>query len=211
MSSDDPLTRRAILVAATEKFAAESFSRVTLRAVAKRAGVGLGTIHHYFSSKQELYDACFDDFLTEVHRVQEEMIKEAKESGESPAQIFERAVRVWFRFLCERRPVLRLSLKPLIETGRRDRRAQAELRLLKQAELLVTGILGVSGSDARLLVQTLVHMLGRYALVDPVHLAAVVDVDDPKKAEDEVCEFLVRACRILVQGIRAEAQDKPVQ
>ena len=49
----------AILDAAEALFADHGFDGVTLRQVAKRAGVDTALVHYYFSTKQGLFDAVF--------------------------------------------------------------------------------------------------------------------------------------------------------
>ena len=57
----DPVaTRRGILSAAEECFAASGFVGATTRQVASRAGVNVATLHYHFGSKEELYRAVLD-------------------------------------------------------------------------------------------------------------------------------------------------------
>lgn len=54
----DPVeTRRSILNAAEECFAASGFVGATTRQVASRAGVNVATLHYHFGSKEKLYRA----------------------------------------------------------------------------------------------------------------------------------------------------------
>lgn len=54
-------TRREILRAAGEAFAASGFVGATTRAVAARAGVNVATLHYHFGSKEGLYRAVLAD------------------------------------------------------------------------------------------------------------------------------------------------------
>ena len=57
----DPVeTRRGILNAAEECFAASGFVGATTRRVAARAGVNVATLHYHFGSKEKLYRAVLD-------------------------------------------------------------------------------------------------------------------------------------------------------
>lgn len=57
----DPVeTRRAILRAAEECFAASGFAGATTRQVAAEAGVNVATLHYHFGSKANLYRAVRD-------------------------------------------------------------------------------------------------------------------------------------------------------
>jgi TetR/AcrR family transcriptional regulator len=57
MSSAQNLSQgaRAILLAATELFAQESFASVSVGAIAERAGVSKSNVFHHFASKEELF------------------------------------------------------------------------------------------------------------------------------------------------------------
>ncbi len=48
------LTRRKILLAATECFATKGYQKTTIREIAAEAGMTLGAVYHHFESKKEL-------------------------------------------------------------------------------------------------------------------------------------------------------------
>lgn len=62
-------TRRRILEAALEIFAAEGYEGASTRQLAERAGVNLPAIQYYFGSKEGLYRAVIADIIgqTEAH------------------------------------------------------------------------------------------------------------------------------------------------
>ncbi|MCB2223601.1 MAG: TetR family transcriptional regulator [Actinobacteria bacterium] len=53
-------TRRAILDAARDEFAASAYDGATIRAIAERAGVDPALVHHHFGTKEELFVAAHD-------------------------------------------------------------------------------------------------------------------------------------------------------
>ncbi|NYE96695.1 AcrR family transcriptional regulator [Psychromicrobium silvestre] len=53
-------TRELILTAARGLFAESGFDAVSIRQIARLAGVDPALIHHYFSSKDELFEACVE-------------------------------------------------------------------------------------------------------------------------------------------------------
>lgn len=64
-----PVERRdALLDAALECFVTQGFHGTAVPAVAKRAGVGVGTLYHYFASKEELVNALYRKWKEEVGR-----------------------------------------------------------------------------------------------------------------------------------------------
>ncbi len=57
---DPAKTRREILRAAEESFAASGFAGATTRGVAAKAGVNVATLHYHFGNKERLYRAVLD-------------------------------------------------------------------------------------------------------------------------------------------------------
>lgn len=55
-----PDTRAGILAAARAQFAAQGFTRTTIRGVARDAGVDPSLVHHYFGSKDDLFVAALE-------------------------------------------------------------------------------------------------------------------------------------------------------
>lgn len=55
-----PDTRAAITAAAKQEFSTCGFDKTSMRAVAKAAGVDPALVHHYFSSKDDLFLASLD-------------------------------------------------------------------------------------------------------------------------------------------------------
>ena len=53
-------TREAILNAAEDLFSKHGFYGVTIREVAREAGVDTALVHYYFGAKKELFDAVFN-------------------------------------------------------------------------------------------------------------------------------------------------------
>jgi AcrR family transcriptional regulator len=56
----NPDTRATILSAAASQFAAHGFDRVSMRGIAKAAGVDPALVHHYFRSKDDVLLATLD-------------------------------------------------------------------------------------------------------------------------------------------------------
>lgn len=59
-------TRRRILDAAIEIFAADGYEGAATRTLAEQAGVNLPAIQYYFGSKEGLYRAVIDHFIQEI-------------------------------------------------------------------------------------------------------------------------------------------------
>lgn len=60
---DAARNRARLLKAAAELFAAEALAEVTLKDVARAAGVGVGTVYRHFPDKDDLVEALFAEHL----------------------------------------------------------------------------------------------------------------------------------------------------
>lgn len=67
MSGDDAPTRRRILDAALRLFREQSYATTTMRGIAAAAGVSVGNAYYYFSGKDELVQAFYED-IQDDHR-----------------------------------------------------------------------------------------------------------------------------------------------
>ncbi|NVK28754.1 MAG: TetR/AcrR family transcriptional regulator [Flavobacteriia bacterium] len=59
-------SRKAILNAAFELFATDGFSKTSMAAIAKHAGISKGLIYHHFESKEDVLKAVFDNLVAET-------------------------------------------------------------------------------------------------------------------------------------------------
>jgi len=68
----DSTTRERIVAAATELIMERGYDKTTMRAIAERAGVSLGSAYYYFSGKEELVQGFYLDIAREHHALTEE-------------------------------------------------------------------------------------------------------------------------------------------
>jgi len=66
VNADADATRQRMLEAAVQLFAERGLGSTSIRDVAGAAGVSLAMVHHYFGSKDDLYDACIDATYAEL-------------------------------------------------------------------------------------------------------------------------------------------------
>ncbi|WP_165988250.1 TetR/AcrR family transcriptional regulator [Streptomyces sp. YIM 98790] len=57
-AADAPATRDRILTAARETFAQHGYDKASVRAIARRAGVDPALVHHYFGTKEQVFEAA---------------------------------------------------------------------------------------------------------------------------------------------------------
>src|SRR3954452_10773573 len=76
LRADAERNRERILAAAREAFAEDGLD-VGLHQIAKRAGVGVGTVYRRFPEKDQLIEALFEDRIEDVLAIAEEALGEA--------------------------------------------------------------------------------------------------------------------------------------
>ncbi len=97
-------TRKQIIDASFELFANEGYSKTSIAAVARNAKVSKGLIYHYFSSKQDILEAIFDqlvDMGDQMTRFPEDF---------TPAQKIEQVIEQTFAFFEHQSGVGKLML-----------------------------------------------------------------------------------------------------
>ncbi|MCK9521246.1 MAG: TetR/AcrR family transcriptional regulator [Dehalococcoidia bacterium] len=126
-------TRRRILDAALDIFAAEGFDSVTVKRIAERSGLTDGALYYYFDSKQAMLTALMEERwniprgLEQVSRIVSEPL--------SPA-ILDRVVDNIFDALARNQSILRIVMRqalaedPLAMRLRKDRREKWRVGLL---------------------------------------------------------------------------------
>lgn len=87
--------RTAILDAAEAEFSAHGFDGVTLRAIAKRAGVDLALPNYYFGPKQQLFDAVFIRRAQIVNQWREDALTAALEAAQPDPPTVEAIIRAY--------------------------------------------------------------------------------------------------------------------
>ena len=117
-------TRALVLQAAYALFEENGYEQTTMRSVAERAGVALGTIFVHFPDKKALLNAAFE---VDIGRVTAERFASLP-PGDLRAQLLHLA-RGYYQFYAAR-PVLARALvrHALIMTGPGGERIQAQLR-----------------------------------------------------------------------------------
>ena len=118
VNADAAATKQRILESAT-LFFSEKGAKSSVRDIAKGAGVSLAMVHHYFGSKDELYNSCVDAMYVELAELREHLIAEVGTTSD-PRRIFEKAVREGFRFAREHQSAMRLMMRRVVARGALD-------------------------------------------------------------------------------------------
>jgi AcrR family transcriptional regulator len=90
--------RQAIVTAARAEFAERGFAATSIRDIARRAGMSLSALYHYYPGKQDLLYAIVDEVTTAYFAACE---AELAKTGEGPADRLEALVTATVRFRVE--------------------------------------------------------------------------------------------------------------
>jgi AcrR family transcriptional regulator len=194
VNADADATRRRMLDSAVQLFAERGLGGTSVRDVAGAAGVSLAMVHHYFGSKDDLYDACIDATYAELAAMKGELARAL--AAEAPLEeLFARAVVTSFGFALEHRTAVRLLVRAAVSSGELNPRGR---KLLFDALDIVCAAVGARfgrpPSELRLPLQSVVFLVARYAAQDEGEMAAVVGVParEKRRARAAVEEHLVR-------------------
>lgn len=120
-------TRDAILEAARAHFAAKGYERATIREVARSAGVDPALVHHYFSTKQQLFIAAMRLPFEPASVLERALADGVEHLGERLARLF---LAIWDQ-TADRSPLI-----ALLRSAVSGEQAAAMLREFIAQELL---------------------------------------------------------------------------
>ncbi len=191
VDADSAATRRRILEQAGALFAEEGRSKGSIREIARRSGVSLAMVHHYFGSKDELYAHCVDAMYAELAAL-EPVLAESFRASAAPAESMRAAMKALFRFARAHRRAVQLMLRTVVETGELDRarRERVLLPFLDRASEMLGARVGKPAESLRLPIQSLVFLTARYAIASDAELALVAAKEDADAAREAVEDHL---------------------
>ncbi|NUP04805.1 MAG: TetR/AcrR family transcriptional regulator [Polyangiaceae bacterium] len=176
VNADAQATQAKILATAYDLFAARGIDGASVRDIAKGASVSLAMVHHYFGSKQGLYEACIDAMLKELGGLRSELEAKLALNERPPIELLSEAVRIGYRFAREHRKAVRLLQRSLVDTGELDARVREKnvVPFLDNVSQVLGGITSRPSSVLRLPIQSVVFLVVRYAITSDRELAALV-------------------------------------
>lgn len=211
-------TRAKVREAAAQLFAWHGVGGTSVKAVADACGVTPATVHHYFGGKQDLHRSVVEFMYEELERLQQDLApalaaaalegsrgskggegSESSTGSERILGVVELAVRRLFRFAIDHDHTVRMLLRNAIESGQLDpdRRRDVHLPFLSEMAMAIEHVCGLPPARSRLAIQSVMHLIVRYALTDPHELGLVAEVPT-EEAVQTVEDHLVVAARALL-------------
>jgi AcrR family transcriptional regulator len=175
VNADAQATQLRILSTAYDLFASRGIDGASIRDIAKGAGVSLAMVHHYFGSKQGLYEACIGAMLKELGGLRAELEQDLAK-GELPAPaIVAEAVRTGFRYARKHGTAVRLLQRSLVDTGELDAKVREEnmLPFLDNISEILGGLVDRPARAMRLPVQSVIFLIVRFAITSERELTAL--------------------------------------
>jgi AcrR family transcriptional regulator len=207
VNADSERTRARILETARSMVSSHGIDGVSIRDIAREAGVSLATVHHYFGTKDALHEACIDDMYRELAEL-EAALAPALGPGRTFAEAVEEIVRTAFRFAVEHAATQRLLMRTVVERGLDPERREGVLKpFLAKASVLLSARSSRSPNELRFVLQSLTYLAMRYSIAQDEELTAVADVDDPALARRRVEDHLVEVATRLL-SLESEASPK---
>jgi len=163
----------------------------SVRQVAARADVGIGTIQYYFPTKEHLLEACLDDYYVALDLLVRELVGAA--AGADPRAFIETAARRLYRFVLAERPQLLLRAVTNAQRGGLQPERQGEY--FAQLSEFLSPMLGIDAAETRLTFQTMSFVMMQYAVLgepDVVRIAGHGGEAGRRDIEDHVVRVAVR-------------------
>ncbi len=172
INADATATRERILRSATELFGSHGAAASSVRQIARASGVSVAMVHHYFGSKDGLYDACVAAMDDELVLLKRELMATPTEDWQ---ELLGQTVRRTFRFSYARRSVVRLMMRSVVTEGTLPgtRLQDTLLPFIEQTTTLLAERTGRTAASFRLPLQSLIFLIGRYSAGDVRELRAV--------------------------------------
>lgn len=141
---------------------------ISMRRVAERADVSLGTLQYYFDNKAGLLEACLDGYYERLGALGSELLAHAASGPDGGVTgLIEHAVRSFYRFVQAEEALIELRL--ITNALRGELHPQRQDRFMGQvigaAAKALAPQVALDEAELRLSIQSLVSMLIRMALL----------------------------------------------
>jgi AcrR family transcriptional regulator len=172
-NSDSAVVFQKLLDAGASLIAELGPGAVSLRAVARKAGVSVGTASYYFGSKDELFNAILKSTYDGLFELQGELMQRLV-PGAPPRVFVEEVVRAFYRHVRAHRAPLLFNLIVVLNRGLRHR---AEKYPTLDAVADVAGAFcGIEPKEMRMHFQSVMFIIVRWALLSEDDMRLITDL-----------------------------------
>ena len=194
-------TRRALIDAAFNQLSAEkSFSNLSLREVAREAGIAPTSFYRHFRDMDELGLTMVD----ETGLILRQLMRQARKRIERGGSIIVISVETFFEFITERPNMFRLLLRESSGTSQEFRTAAA--REIQHFVAELTEYIVVQEKDSRYLAYVQAD-----GMVTIVFTAGSHALDMSNKEREELKRRLILQLRMIAKGAVKVVEEKAVK
>ena len=199
--ADSAETYERILAAARDEVRATvPRNGISMRRVAERAEVSLGTLQYYFDNKAGLLEACLDGYYERLGALGRELMVHAANDPERDARdIIMHAVRSFFRFIQEEQALIELRLVTNALRGELHPQRQEHFmgQVIGAGAKTLAPKVALGETELRLSIQSLVSMLIRMALLSEGERESLTDQTGPDAEAAIEAHVVAAALRLL--------------
>ncbi|GAB2890251.1 TetR family transcriptional regulator [Streptomyces deserti] len=127
-SADAPATRDRILDAARAEFSERGYEKTSVRGIAKAAGVDSALVHHYFGTKEQVFEAAVEVAMAPALSARDTILEGPLDT------VGERLTRMFFGLW--ENPVTRTPLLAIVRSAVNNEAAAAVFRRMIATQLL---------------------------------------------------------------------------
>lgn len=196
--ADPSATRERILSCACELLS-ESNGDFSLRAVARKSQVSIGTLQYHFADKGTLVDACIDTVYLTISELAPTFAAQLT-ATENVEELIAEAVHFAFGYAREHRPYIRILEASSVQNGGLDlkRSQNTQQPFIDNISALLSSQLPESQQEIRLRLNSIVLLLGRYSIMEESSLLDIFTPEEGKTVFGTVEEHIVSMARRLL-------------
>ena len=177
-----------------------SADSVSLRKVASRAEVSLGTIQYYFENKDTLLEACLDGYYARLTKVVNDLIRWKTNGTLTGAPLLDHASRELYRWARRERGLLALRMSTNAQRGELHERRQSQFMgtLISQVVAALAEHITIPEHEARIAIQFLATSLTRAVLFSDAEVEVLTD-STGDEARTRIEDFFVTTVRRVLR------------
>jgi AcrR family transcriptional regulator len=188
MRADARRNYEKLLTAAAETFAERGADDVSLEEIAKRAGVGIGTLYRHFPNRQALLEAVYRDQVEALRARADELV-----ATKPPAE----ALATWLRDLVDFGRTKRMLTSAMLTTVKRDSEVMtSSSQIMRGAAADI-----LSGAQQAGVVRADANPADLMRLVHAISMTTEWAGDDNEQAD--------RLLALVLDGLKSQPTDRP--
>ena len=187
INADAMETQKRILDAASFNFAQYGYGGASMRTIARQASVSQGSIHHYFSTKSALYQACIDDIYRQIGMMESQFLGVFSQAKPEKRLIFQLILQS-YQFARSRRDTVKMIYRSVIHQGENQypQRSVVLQRILEQLIKWLEPYSCKERLEVKFALYGFIFLLNRIVLVEREELISILEITDPDVSDDEV-------------------------